>query len=68
MVKTAMAIDKEREINDVRSIRDIGASDKRKKGQPSSSLGKKQKAYSSRGFQGKGRGYQGQGQSRLLAN
>ena len=37
----------EREIDDARSIRDTGASDKRKKGQPSSSLGKKQKASSS---------------------
>ena len=37
MVKTAMAI--EREIEDARSIRDVGASGKRKKDQPSSSLG-----------------------------
>ena len=41
MVKTALAI--EREIDDSRSIRDTGAGDKRKEGQPSSSLGKKQR-------------------------
>ena len=62
MVRTAMAI--EREIDDAWSIRDTGASDKRKEGQPSSSSGKKQKASSSRGFQGQGRGYQGKGQFR----
>ena len=39
MVRTAMAI--KREIEYARSIRDMGASDKRKEGQPSSSLGKK---------------------------
>ena len=59
MVRTTMAI--EREIEDARSIRDAVASDKRKEGQPSSSLGKKLKASSSRGFQGQGHGYQGQG-------
>ena len=59
VVRTAIAI--KREIDDTRSIRDMGASDKRKEGQPSSSSGKKQKAFSSRGFQGQGRGYQGQG-------
>ena len=37
----------EREIEDARSIRDASASDERKKGQPSSSLGKKLKASSS---------------------
>ena len=37
MVKTAMAIEKE--IEDARSIRDVGASGKRKKDQPSSSSG-----------------------------
>ena len=41
MVRTTMAIEKE--IEDARSIRDAGASDKRKEGQPSSTLGKKQK-------------------------
>ena len=59
MVRTAMAI--EREIDNARSIQDTGAGDKRKEGQPSSSSGKKQKASSSRGFQGQGHGYQGQG-------
>ena len=39
MVRTAMAI--EREIEDARSIRDAGASGKRKEDQPSSSSGKK---------------------------
>ena len=70
MVRTTMAI--EREIEDARSIRDTVASNKRKEGQPSSSSGKKLKASSSRGFQGQGRDYQGQGhirtpsQSRLM--
>ena len=59
MVRTTMAI--EREIEDAQSIRDTGASDKRKEGQPSSSSGEKLKASSSRGFQGQGHGYQGQG-------
>ena len=35
MVKTTLAIEKE--IEDTRSIRDTGANDKRKEGQPSSS-------------------------------
>ena len=59
LVRTTMVI--EREIDDVRSIRDAGASDKKKEGQPFSCSGKKQKASSSRGFQGQGRDYQGQG-------
>ena len=50
MVKMAMAI--EREIEDARSIQDTIASDKRKEGQPSSSLGKKQKTSTSQVFQG----------------
>ena len=62
MVKTAMAI--EREIDDTRTIRDTGASDKRKEGQPSSSSRKKLKASSSQGFHGQGCGYQGQGHIR----
>ena len=41
MVRTTLAI--EREVEDGRSIRDTGASGKRKKDQPSSSLGNKQK-------------------------
>ena len=39
MVKTAMAI--EREIDDARSIQDVGASEKRKESHSSSSSGKK---------------------------
>ena len=57
MIRMAMALKKE--IEDARSIRDVGASGKRKEGQPSSSSGKKPKASSSRGFQGQGRDYQG---------
>ena len=48
MVGTAMTI--EREMEDARSTRDAGASGKRKESQYSSSLGKKKKASSSRGF------------------
>ena len=55
----AMAI--EREIEDVQSIRDTVARDKRKEGQPSSSSGKKHKTFIPRGFQGQGHGYPGQG-------
>ena len=54
----------ERDIEHARSIRDTGASDKRKEGQPSSSSGKKLKASNSCGFQGQGRSYQGQGHIR----
>ena len=54
MVRTTMAIEKE--IDNARSIRDTGASDRRKEGQPSSSSGKKQKTYVPRGFQGQGCG------------
>ena len=43
MVRTAMAI--EREIDNARSIRDAGASEKRKKSHSSSSSGKKQRTY-----------------------
>ena len=62
MVRTAMAI--EREIEDARSIRDAGTSGKRKEDQLSSSLGKRQKTSAPRVFQGRGRSYQGQGQTR----
>ena len=48
MVRTAMTI--EREIEDAWSIRDAGASGKRKESQSSSSSGKKPKASRSRGF------------------
>ena len=62
MVSTALII--EREIENSRSIRDAGASSKRKESQSSSSSGKKSKASSSRGFQS--RGHRGQGQDRAL--
>ena len=63
MVSTALII--EREIENARSIRDAGASSKRKESQSSSSSGKKSKASSSRGFQS--RDHRGQGQSRVLS-
>ena len=44
----------EREIEDARSTRDAGVSSKRKDSQSSSSSGKKQRDFSSRGFQGHG--------------
>ena len=62
MVRTTLAI--EREIDDARSIRDTGAGDKRKEGQPSSSSGKKQRTSVPRGFLGQGRGFQGQSKIR----
>ena len=43
MVEAAMTI--EREVDDAQSIRDAEASGKRKKDQPSSSLGKRQRTY-----------------------
>ena len=48
MVGTALTIKKE--IEDTRSTRDVGVSIKRKESQSSSSLGKKHRASSSRGF------------------
>ena len=57
MVGTALTI--EREIEDARSTRDAGVSGKRKESQSSSSSGKKQRASSSRGFQGRGHPVQG---------
>ena len=63
MVRTAMTIKKE--IEDARSIRDAGTSGKRKEDQPSSSMGKRYKTFAPRVFQGWGRGYQGQGQTRV---
>ena len=63
MVGTALTI--EREIEDARSTRDVGVSTKRKESQSSSSLGKKQRASSSRGFQD--RGHPGQGQIRVAS-
>ena len=61
MVGTTLTI--EREIEDARSTRDVGASSKRKDSQSSSSSGKRQKASSSRGSQS--RGHSGQGQMRV---
>ena len=61
VVKTAMTI--EREVEDAQSIRDMGASGKRKESQSSSSSGKKPKASSSRGFQS--HGYPGRIRPRL---
>ena len=51
MAGTALTI--EREIEDARSTRDAGVSSKRKESQSSYSSGKKQRASSSRGFQGR---------------
>ena len=48
MVKTTMAI--KREIEDAQSIRAVGTSEKRKKDQPSSSTGKRQKTSAPRVF------------------
>ena len=58
MVGTALTV--EREIEDARSTRDAGVSSKRKESQSSSSSGKKPRASSSRGFQGRGHPVQGQ--------
>ena len=62
MVRTVMAI--EREIDDARSIRDAGASEKRKESYSSSSSGKKWRTSAPRGHSVQGRDYQGQGQGR----
>ena len=64
MVRTALII--EREVDDVRSIRDAGASDKKRGSQASSSgSGKKQRTSVPRGFQGRGHSQQSQGQVRV---
>ena len=60
MVITTMAI--KREIDDARSIRDAGASEKRKEDQPSSSLRKTQRTSIPRGHSVQGRDYHGPGQ------
>ena len=52
MVGTTLTI--ERDIEDARSTRDAGVSSKRKESQSSSSSGKKPRASSSHGFQGRG--------------
>ena len=62
MVGTALTI--EREIEDARSTWYASVSSKRKESQSSSSLGKKQRASSSRGFQG--HVHPGQGQIRVV--
>ena len=62
MVKTSLAI--EREVDDTRSIRDMGAGAKRKENQFSSNSGKKQKTSIPRGFQRRGHSYHGQGRVR----
>ena len=61
MVGTALTI--EREIEDARSTRDASVSGKRKDSQSSSSLGKRERASSSRGSQS--RGHPGQGKMRV---
>ena len=48
MVRTAMTI--ERELDDAKSIRDAGASGKRKESQPSSNTGKKQRTSTPQQF------------------
>ena len=62
MVSITMAI--ERENDDARSIQDAGDSEKRKEGQLSSSLRKKQRNSIPRGCPVQGCGYQGKGQGR----
>ena len=59
MVGTSLAI--EREVDDTRSIWDMGAGAKRKENQSSFNSGKQHKTSIPRGFQRRGRGYQGQG-------
>ena len=56
MVRITMAI--KRMIDDAKSIREVGASKKRKESQPSSSTGKKQRTFTPQQFQGRGHGYQ----------
>ena len=51
------------EVDVMHGIQDMGADTKRKGDQPSSSLGKKQKALGSQGFQSPG--YPGQGRARV---
>ena len=59
MVRTTLAIGIG--VDDTRSIRDMGASTKRKANQSSSNSGWKRKTFIPRGFQERGDGYQGQG-------
>ena len=58
MVETALTIEKD--IEDAQSTRDASVSGKWKEIQSSSSSGKKQRAYISRGFQSRGHPSQGQ--------
>ena len=62
MVRTSLSI--EREVDDTRSIRDIGAGAERNENKSSSNSGKKQKTAMPLGPQGRNRRYQGQGQTR----
>ena len=55
VVGMTLTIEREREMEDLRSTWDAGASGKRKESQSSSSSGKKQRASSSRGFQSRDR-------------
>ena len=59
MVKTALAIG--RGVDDTLSIRDMGASTKRKENQSSSNLRRMRKTSIPWRFQGRGDGYQSQG-------
>ena len=59
MVRKALTI--EREVDDTRNIRDMGACAKRKENQSSSSSKKNQKTSALHESQGQGRGHQGQG-------
>ena len=62
MVRTTFAI--EREVDYTWSIRDMGASTKKKENQSSSNSGRKRKTSIQRGFQEQGGGYQGPGRVR----
>ena len=64
LVGTALTI--KRKIEDARSIRATGTSEKRGD-QPSSSLRKMQKTSAAQVFQGRGRDHQGQGQARAFS-
>ena len=60
--RTSLAIG--REVDDTWTIQDMGISAKRKENHSSSSSGKKQNTSTPRGLQGRGRDYQGQGQTK----
>ena len=66
MVSTALII--EREVDDARSIRDAGASNKKRGSQASSSGSvKKQSTSVPQAFQGQGRSQKGQGQVQVAS-